>query len=246
MLLDMKAINSSISTKLGIYQCSQEYSDNLPLITEYYDDILSWLLKLNVFRYFKSYVNNKLDKSSILILLPGLRLNQCIVAESALRDNKQFNSYEKSQRQELTDKVLETAYGNILEQIVQAHLLNMYGYENVFKYRANVLSNRSAKSDCEYDCVVLPNRSSQIGSLALSRAACLIEVKWSINALNAQAKHLVNDRLFAELAQVEDVASVRHRIVVYRGKNCTLSVEGYTIQYVNIEDFLLNTRKYIE
>ena len=226
-------ISATICYYLNVYRYKDAYEAALSQIDKNYGDIVSLLSRLDLFVPFGSYINNKRDVAYLFPIF-GIRMNQYYEAHAALMNDEKFNTIDSNSKRIILQKLYEGVVGSILEQIIQLQINCLYSkgkfpftdFVDVFKF-----TNRNG----EYDCVVQKGDS-----------AYLIEVKHSSECCSAQHKHLENERLLSDLRALKGIRRVLNRFVIYNGETQVVDANGMEIQYVNAEDFLLNTKKYIK
>ena len=147
---------------------------------------------------------------------PGMRFCQAkALVHSILKDEK-FNQLSESVKAFITERLLTTVMGHMLEDIVLLNTKRRYGKnKEVFKlyFAAG-----------EFDMVIYDRKKAEI--------ECF-EIKHSDEIVEEQAKHLLNE---ANITNTEKMyGKVIRRCVLYKGGS---GIASNGIEYKNVEEFL--------
>ena len=147
---------------------------------------------------------------------PGMRFCQAkALVHSILKDEK-FDELSNPVKLFITDRLLTTVMGHMMEDIVILDTKRRYGKsKEVFKlyFAAG-----------EFDMVIYDSRKAEI--------ECF-EIKHSDEIISDQAKHLLNEDNIAKTEQM--YGKVIRRCVLYKGES---GIASNGIEYKNVEEFL--------
>jgi predicted AAA+ superfamily ATPase len=164
---------------------------------------------------------------------PGMRYCQAEALAVALCESEEFQIYNDVEKDQILNKLKEDICGGILEDIVFYQTTLSAKEFNVTGDTIRVTKYRDV-SDREID-VLVKNLST--------RTSVAIEVKLSDKCVKDQCKHL-NDEEFCKNIENATGTHIINKIVLYRGK--TRFSEEFKIVYINVEEFLCKTQKYLE
>lgn len=158
------------------------------------------------------------SNKNILIMQPGMRFSQAQALVHVLLKDDVFKDLNFSQKNYVTNKILDEVRGRMLEEIVLIECKKALGNEYyVFKYQ--FLGG-------EYDMVIYNKETN----------TCKIyEIKHSKEMIQDQCKHLLNVESCSTLEA--KFGTITGKYVLYRGEEAT---SPWNIEYLNVSSFLKN------
>lgn len=158
------------------------------------------------------------SNENILIMQPGMRFSQAQALVHVLLKDDVFKDLNFSQKNYVTNKILDEVRGRMLEEIVLIECKKALGNEYyVFKYQ--FLGG-------EYDMVIYNKETN----------TCKIyEIKHSKEMIQDQCKHLLNVESCSTLEA--KFGTITGKYVLYRGEEAT---SPWNIEYLNVSSFLKN------
>ena len=165
--------------------------------------------------YYNAQASNN---ENILIMQPGMRFSQAQALVHVLLKDDVFKDLNFSQKNYVTNKILDEVRGRMLEEIVLIECKKALGNEYyVFKYQ--FLGG-------EYDMVIYNKETN----------TCKIyEIKHSKEMIQDQCKHLLNVESCSTLEA--KFGTITGKYVLYRGEEAT---SPWNIEYLNVSSFLKN------
>lgn len=165
--------------------------------------------------YYNAQASNN---ENILIMQPGMRFSQAQALVHVLLKDDVFKDLNFSQKNYVTNKILDEVRGRMLEKIVLIECKKALGNEYyVFKYQ--FLGG-------EYDMVIYNKETN----------TCKIyEIKHSKEMIQDQCKHLLNVESCSTLEA--KFGTITGKYVLYRGEEAT---SPWNIEYLNVSSFLKN------
>lgn len=159
-----------------------------------------------------------------LFLQPGMRYSICKALVYSLMKDSYFQSLSIEERTDIQNKIMSDVKGRMLEDIILYETKSSLGpsYE-IFQYRF--------LSGGEFDMVVSDTEKL---------VSYLFEIKHSNKIVKNQVKNL-NDLQKTEIVQYR-YGKIQKKYILYKGNND----KADDIDYVNIEDYLRDVRKYIQ
>jgi predicted AAA+ superfamily ATPase len=159
---------------------------------------------------------------------PGMRYCQVKAFADALITSDVFNEYSDVERNNILKKVDTDICGRMLEDIVLYQIAKEYDKEGILitKYR----NESGQKID------VLIENLDKLTAVA-------IEVNFSEVYSKEQIKQLIDNKFCNEIEH-KSGTKIISRVVLYRGSSCKCP-DG-DVLYMNVEDFLSNTSKYLD
>lgn len=213
--LDEKSVTKSLMDILEIknkdLQAVEITDDHINEIKEYFEalDLLDHIDQRSIGRKLGFSENN-------IFTQPGMRFCQAkALVHSILKDEK-FDELSDPVKLFITDRLLSTVIGHMMEDIVILDTKRRYGKsKEVFKlfFAAG-----------EFDMVIYDSKKGEI--------ECF-EIKHSDEIINDQAKHLLNVDNIAKTEQM--FGKVVRRCVLYKGES---GIASNGIEYMNVEEFL--------
>ena len=210
--VDTNSINKKMKDALEILNKEERKID---LDKSVIEEIKEYLFRLDVIKEIdvislpSQTVNHK-----VVVTIPGLRYGQSKLLTSILLEDPVFNTLSYDEKRSITKRILDTAKGVLMEEIVL--------YET---YYANQ-NNKVCKTQFavgEYDMVVSDNDKG------VSR---IYEIKHSKEIDDRQIVHLI-DIEKNKLVEYK-FGHIDSRNVIYRGENTTYK----DIKYLNVEEYL--------
>lgn len=158
------------------------------------------------------------SNENILIMQPGMRFSQAQALVHVLLKDDVFKDLNFSQKNYVTNKILDEVRGRMLEEIVLIECKKALGNEYyVFKYQ--FLGG-------EYDMVIYNKETN----------TCKIyEIKHSKEMIQDQCKHLLNVESCSTLEA--KFGTITGKYALYRGEEAT---SPWNIEYLNVSSFLKN------
>ncbi|MBQ3545799.1 MAG: AAA family ATPase [Lachnospiraceae bacterium] len=217
-VLDIDEVEERIRYKLSIVKdFDTDISD------DYIEELRDFLIDIGAIKMYHRYVctNKRIRKVEVPIFVqPGLRYHQTVALLNSLCETSSYFNINKKTRQLFLDKIIEDIEGNLIEHEV-------------------ILSELMKYSDKEFEVTQLIYNSKEIDMIIHNNDTIyLFEIKRNNSALEEQAKWLVNKEV---CNYIEDLFGCRidNKIVLYLGEDTEKIVNGETIQYKNINEFLI-------
>lgn len=165
----------------------------------------------------KQTVNIKAKNPVIEIFTqPGMRFCQAKALVYSMMKDETFSSLDGNEREFITNKIIQTVVGSMLEDIVLLDTKRRVGKKcEVFKLQF---------AAGEFDMVIYNKATS---------TCQIFEIKHSDEIVENQYKHLIDEEKLA--AAEKYYGKITRKCVLYKGKSGTVS-EG--IEYKNVEEFL--------
>ena len=181
----------------------KEYLDLLDLTV---DIDIEWMPPENVKKYRTVFTQ------------PGMRYSQANDLIRSLLLDETFRNLSATERQRISDRILDEINGRMLEDIVLLETKLTNAEKMVFRLQFAV---------GEFDMVVVDPEKLQTE---------IYEIKYSKEALKEQAKHLTDEKKCKDTAF--RFGEITKKVVLYRGVNT--EIDG--IQYQNVEEYLSNLK----
>ncbi|MCR4911436.1 MAG: AAA family ATPase [Bacilli bacterium] len=150
----------------------------------------------------------------VLVTIPGLRYGQSKLLTSILLEDEVFNTLSFNEKKIITNRILDTAKGVLMEEMVL--------FESYYAKKNNVVC-KVLFAIGEYDMVIQNNNEG------LSN---IYEIKHSQEVDDHQIVHLLDDEK-NRLVEFK-FGSIKSKNVIYRGE--TTTYKG--INYINVEEYL--------
>lgn len=186
------------------------------------DILCFYLYRLDLYK--KVEVKNIIDNKILisyhnLQVQPIIRFNQYVEFLDILEKELKIFNNDKDKFEDLFIPILE---GKLLEQVVVCNIMKVYNKNyTIFSYRENDTS--------EIDLVIKNE---------VSRECALIEIKRAFKYKSKYHQWLVNRNTLDSLDINLGINNIKKKIVLYQGENKHL--ESIGIDYINVEEFLLN------
>ena len=220
--LSKPELYNALISRIGLY--AEPKGNVVKLIKKYGQSVHTLLEELDVLLPVLHY-NGYAGDIDFIFSIVGLRYAYTMHTLNVLSKNQRYAMLSRKEQIEIRDKLLSNVFGTIVEHIVLQHLKAIFGFESVYVFNC-------AKT--EFDCVVESNSSAYI-----------MEIKWSTLQIDNQCKYLVNEDCIGKFKTYTHVTDILGRFVIYRGQTTQRVVNGIQIYYINVEDFLLNTKMFI-
>ena len=215
--LDTNDVEDKIRYKLSIVkETRDEFS------SEYIDELKDFLVDIGVIKMYSRYVCTEKRHKKLevpIFIQPGLRYNQTVALINSLCETSSFFNIPKIVREQLQQKIIEDVEGNLIEQEVILSELIKYAGKNI---EVTQLIYESKEID-----MIIHNNDTLY----------LFEIKRNSNALEDQAKWLVNPEVNKYIEQFLGT-KIKNRIVLYLGADTIKTFCGIEVIYKNINDFL--------
>lgn len=213
ILIDYVAYN----LRIGDLTNRSEYITN-----ELIEYIVSILKQLDFIEY--KNICNLTNKATFHLEIgfnqPGIRYNQSLKTLNGLYQYRSSLGLTNAEFSLLNTKLIQDISGRILKEIITIQLIRKYGRNKVYQIKL--------QTGAEIDIAIETDNGIK-----------LYEVKLSNKQIDNQARWLVNKDLHKLIENIL-VTRIISKNVIYTGKTITKQINGFSINYINAEEFLLN------
>lgn len=195
------------------------------LTDEHIIEIEEYLKALELIEYYPVKIIMSSDKlnyqNNVLFIQPGMRYCQAQALVHSLEKDNAFSNLSEVGRKYVSERVLDTVKGRMLEEIVIYETMKKMGKRyDVFKLLFNV---------GEYDMVVYDKENN---------CCDIYEIKHTDKALYEQTKHLIDEEKL--IFTINQFGEIKNKYVLYRGNNM---VNEMGIIYKNVSEYLKELSK---
>ena len=219
--LDTEEVEDRIRYRLSVVRdFDAQISD------EYVEELKDFLIDIGAIKMYYRYVCSKRRSKKVevpIFVQPGMRYHQTVALIDALCETPSFYEIPKDVRNQFKEKIIEDVEGNLIEHEVILSELMQYAEKDI---EVTQLIYESKEID-----MIIHNSSTLY----------LFEIKRNANALDEQAKWLVNKEI-CDYMETYFNCKINKKVVLYLGKDMTRVVEGEEIYFQNINSFLLQAK----
>lgn len=208
----------------GILEIKEKNERNVSIDENVLLQIKEYLFQLDLIAKAEIRYDKGNPEERYLFLQPGMRYSICKALVYSLMKDSYFQSLSIEERTDIKNKILSDVKGKMLEDIILYETKASLGpsYE-VFQYRF--------LSGGEFDMVVSDTENL---------VSYLFEIKHSNKIVKNQAKNLL-DAKKTEIVQYR-YGKIKKKYILYKGNDDRMD----DIDYVNIEEYLKDVRKYVQ
>ncbi len=215
--LDTEEVEDRVRYKLSIVK-----KFDMQISDEYVEELKDFLIEIGVIQMYTRYVCSKRRVKKVevpIFVQPGLRYHQTVALINALCETSSFFELPKNIREQLQQKIIEDVEGNLIEHEILLCNLNKQAQQSIEVTQLNYEGK-------EIDMLIHNNESLY-----------LFEIKRSTQAMEHQARWLINDEINDYMESFFD-CKVKKREVLYLGETKTVTIQEKCIVYRNIHEFL--------
>ena len=220
--LDVETLNmDELRRRTGAMFCIKEPLFN-SINYHAVNQIIAYLIAMDV-------IIKDLKDDEYIFTQPGLIYCHAMVLSSALDTDDFFQKYSETDKSMIKEKLEESVKGSLLEDIVYTQLIMKYRTADNSEYSISKYNNKMGST---FDAVVSDFKRG---------CSLVFEVKHFSEIDDKQVIHL-KDKEFCVEFEEKYGTKIVDKAVIYNGQ--TKNVSG--IQYINAEEFLINTDDFIE